>query len=167
MKIAGLKTVHDPPVGLVQPSGLASHRPITRKGPLIEPQLRRSPIDPTLVQYCPTGRDKILGAVIADIVLRRSQAVPIGGSFNTTALDRNGFIPNAAASGLGQQLLNNLFRLLVFTFAELMMANLSLGINEIEGRPIVIVESPPDGIVVINHDRIFDPQFLRGSAHVS
>src|SRR5262245_1935793 len=41
MQIAGVKAVHDPPVGLVQQSGLFHHCPITRKGPMIEVQPRR------------------------------------------------------------------------------------------------------------------------------
>src|ERR687885_2529487 len=40
MKIAGVKAIYDPPVGLVQHGGLFLHRPITRKGPMIEPQPR-------------------------------------------------------------------------------------------------------------------------------
>src|SRR5919199_948463 len=39
MKISGMKAIRDPPVGLVQHSSLFLHRPITRKGPLIEAQL--------------------------------------------------------------------------------------------------------------------------------
>src|SRR6185295_13954866 len=40
MKIAGVKAVRDPPVGLVQHSGLFLHRPIARKRPIIESQAR-------------------------------------------------------------------------------------------------------------------------------
>ena len=89
MKIAGVKAVRDPPVGLVQHSGLFLHRPITRKGPMIESQARGGSIDATLVQYCSAGRRKVFGALIAEVILRRLQAAPIGGSFNTTPLDGN------------------------------------------------------------------------------
>jgi hypothetical protein len=58
MKIAGVKAVRDPPVGLVQHSGLFLHRPITRKGPMIESQLCGGGIDATLVQYSPPGDAK-------------------------------------------------------------------------------------------------------------
>jgi hypothetical protein len=43
MKIAGLKAVRDPPVRLVQHSGMFLHRPITRQCPMIESQLRGVP----------------------------------------------------------------------------------------------------------------------------
>ena len=39
MQIAGVEAVRDPPVGRVQRCGLPLHRPITRRRPLIEPQL--------------------------------------------------------------------------------------------------------------------------------
>src|SRR5215204_2205650 len=131
MKIAGVKAVRDPPVGLVQHGGLSLHRPITRKGPMIEPQPRGDLIDTTLVQDCTTGRRKVLGALIADVVLRGLQAVPIGGSFSTTGIDRNQFMTDAAVSCLGQQFLNNHLRLFVFALAEMMVSNMSLRIDEI------------------------------------
>src|SRR5258708_38417808 len=77
MKIAGMKAVRDPSVGLVQHGGLFLHRPITRKGPMIESQPRGGSIAARLVQYCTAGRRKVLGALIADIVFRRLQAAPI------------------------------------------------------------------------------------------
>src|SRR4030095_12138805 len=102
MKIAGMKAVRDPPVGLVQDSGLFLHRPITRKGPMIESQPRRGNIDATLVQHCTAGRRKVLGALIADIVFRSLQAAPIGGGFRATGIDRNQFMTDAADAGLRQ-----------------------------------------------------------------
>src|SRR5260370_32212093 len=117
-------------------------------------------------EYAAVGSCKVLGALIADIVFRRLQAAPIGGSFNTTRIDRNQFMADAAASGLGQQLLNDLFRLFVFALAELMMSNTPLRIDEIEGRPILIVESAPYRMVAIDRESIIDPHLLRGSANV-
>ena len=73
---------------------------------------------------------------------------------------------DAADSGLGQQLLNDPFRLFVFALAEMMMANMPLRIDEIERRPILVLESTPYRIVVIDRDRIVDLHVLRGSANV-
>ena len=50
MKIAGVKAVRDLPVDRVQHRGLFPHRPLTGKGPLIEPQPRRESRDARLVQ---------------------------------------------------------------------------------------------------------------------
>src|SRR4029453_7132731 len=98
MKIAGVKAVRDPPVDLVQRSGLFLHRPTTRKRPLIESQLRGDSIDATLVQYRAAGSRKVLRALIADVVFRRLQAAPIGGSFRATGIDGNEFMTDAADS---------------------------------------------------------------------
>src|SRR5829696_507016 len=166
MKIAGVKAVRDRPVGLVEHSSLFPHRPITRKSPIIEPQPRGGIIEARLVQYRTTGRRKVLGALIAEIVFRRPQAAPIGGSFSTTGIDRNQVMAHAAVSGLFEQLLNNHLRLFVCALAELMMSNMPLCIDEIEGRPITVVESTPYRIVVIDRDRIINPHVLRGSANV-
>src|SRR5712691_2336466 len=103
---------------------------------------------------------------MADIVFRRPQAAPIGGSFSSMGIDRNQFMTDAADSGLGQQLLNDHFRLFVFALAELMMSNMPLRIDEIEGRPILVVESTPYRMVAIDRDRIIDPHVLRGPANV-
>src|SRR5215213_5927405 len=133
---------------------------------MIEPQPRRDIVDAALVQYCTTGRGKVHGALIADIVLRGPQVVPIGGSFSTTSIDRNQFMSAAVDSGLGQQLLNSHLRLFVFALAEMMMSNMPLRIDEIEGRPIPVVEGTPYRIIVIDRDWIIDPHVLRGSANV-
>jgi hypothetical protein len=63
-------------------------------------------------------------------------------------------------------LLNNHLGLIVLTLAELMMADLSRGVDEVEGRPVVVVEGAPDRVVVVNRDRVADPQVLDGSADV-
>src|SRR5882724_2804877 len=133
---------------------------------MIEVQSRGDSIDATLAQYCTAGRRKVLGALIPDIVFRRLQAAPIGGSFRTTGIDRNQFMTDAAVSGLGQQLLNDPFRLFVRALTELMMSNTLLRIDEIEGRPICVLEGTPYRTVAIDRDRIIDPHVLRGSANV-
>src|SRR5574341_717674 len=54
MKIAGVKAIRNPPVGLVQHHGLSPHCPITQKTPLIKVQPRRGSIDVRLIQYYAT-----------------------------------------------------------------------------------------------------------------
>src|SRR6266545_4716749 len=166
MQIAGVKAVRDPPVGRVQQRGLPLYRPITRKRPLIEPQPRGGSIDARPVEYHTTGRGKVLGTLITDIIFPRLQAAPIGGSFNTTGIDRYQFMIDVTHPGFGQQLVQNHFRLFVVALAEVMMSNLPLRIDEIERRPIVVVEGTPDRIVVIDRDWMFNPQALHGSANV-
>jgi hypothetical protein len=47
-----------------------------------------------------------------------------------------------------------------------MMPNPPLGIDEVQGRPVSVAEGIPDRVVVVDHDRIVDPQVLGGSADV-
>src|SRR5882672_9700700 len=133
---------------------------------MIESQLRGGNIDVMLVQYGTVARHKVLRTLVADIVFRRFQAAPIGGRLQATGIYRDQFMTEPAGSRLGQQLLNNLFRLFVFALAELMMSNMPLRIDEIEGRPILVPESTPYRMVAIDRDRIIDPHVLRGSANV-
>src|SRR2546429_3094684 len=114
MEIAGVKAVRDPPVGLVEHRGLFPDRPVAGKRPLVEAQPRGDVIDAGGVRRHPTRRREVFGALIADIVLRRLQALPIGWSFNSAGVYRNLSGTDPAVSGLGQQLLEGHFRLVAF-----------------------------------------------------
>ena len=59
-------------------------------------------------------------------------------------------------SRVGQQLPDGLLRSVVIAFAEMMIANLSGRIDEIVGGPILIFETLPDRIVIIEGDRVGD-----------
>jgi hypothetical protein len=52
-------------------------------------------------------------------------------------------MPEAADPGLAQHVLQNPFRLLIAALAEVMMSNPPLRIDDIEGRPICVVERTP------------------------
>jgi hypothetical protein len=43
-----------------------------------------------------------------------------------------------------------------------MVPDPTLGIDEVEGRPVAVAEGIPDRIVVVDHDRIVDPKVLDG-----
>src|SRR2546425_7435959 len=68
MKVAGMKTVRDPPAGPVQHDGVFLHRPVAGKRPMIELHPCRSGIDARLVDHCSTRRDEVLCALVAEIV---------------------------------------------------------------------------------------------------
>ena len=54
-------------------------------------------------------------------------------------------------------MLKNPFRLFVCALSKVVMSKMPLCIDEIEGWPIVVRESMPDGLVVIYRDGILDP----------
>src|SRR5215475_4915893 len=81
MKIAGMKTVHQAPVRLVQFGCVALYRPIAGQRPIIPAESRRHCINMRFVTGCAARRRKALGPFISDVVFRRLEACPIGGHF--------------------------------------------------------------------------------------
>ena len=69
-------------------------------------------------------------------------------------------------SRLGQQLLDDHFRLLVFAFAEVVVPDAPLRVGEVQGGPVVIVEGAPYRVVVVERDRIIDPHVVHSAADV-
>ena len=102
-----VKGVRDASVGLGQHRGLSLHRPLTRQGPLIEPQ----PLGAAYDDACPgqphRGRN-VLDARVADIGFRRPEAAPISSNYRTLSIDRDQFMIEAADVCLGQQVLQHL-----------------------------------------------------------
>ena len=46
--------------------------------------------------------------------------------------------------------------LVVVAFAEMVVADLALGIDEVVRRPVAVVEGAPDRVVVVDRDGIVD-----------
>ena len=46
------------------------------------------------------------------------------------------------------------------------VANATPRIDEVQSRPILVIERPPDRVVVVDHNRILDAHLLHGTAHV-
>ena len=65
-----------------------------------------------------------------------------------------------------QQLLDRSLGLLVGALAEVVEADPPVAIDEVGGRPVVVLERPPDGEVVVDDDRVADVQLARRAAHV-
>jgi hypothetical protein len=65
-------------------------------------------------------------------------------------------------AGIDQHFLDDRLRLFVFALAELVMANAALGIDEIEGGPIMIIERAPDFVIAVYGDRVVDLEVLQG-----
>ncbi len=113
---------------------------------MVESQLRRGGISVAPARQDTAGRCEVLGALIAGVGLRRSQAGPAGRGFHTTGADRNRVVADASGSGFGQQLPDDHFRLLVLAFAELVMPDTPLRVSEVQRGPVVIVEGKSRGI---------------------
>jgi hypothetical protein len=46
------------------------------------------------------------------------------------------------------------------------MPDSSLCVGDVHGRPVVVAERTPDGVVAVERDRILDPHLVRGFADV-
>ena len=160
MQVAGLEAVQDPPSGLVEDDGVGPDGPVAGEGPMVEPQPWGDGIGVARIQEGAIGGDEVVGALRAQVVLGRPQAVPVGGHLHTTRIDRHQVLVAAATAGLGQQLLHDHLGHLVVALAKAVVADLALGVNKVQRRPVKVVEGTPDGVVVIDCDRIVDPQVL-------
>jgi hypothetical protein len=133
---------------------------------MVESQPRRGGIDMRRVQDRTVRRHEALAALIPEVVFRGPQAVPVGGRLDTGGIDRDQVLVDALGAGVGKQSLHDHFGLFVVAFTEAVVADLSLGVDEVQGWPVVVGEGTPDRIVVVDHDRVVDPQVPDGSADV-
>ena len=108
----------------------------------------------------------MVGAIVADVVLRGSQVAPVRRRLHAAGIDRHGTLADAGGARFHQQSLNDLLGALVLALAEVMLANLPTRIDEVKSRPILVLECPPDRIVVVDRDRVVDLHLLQGASHV-
>jgi hypothetical protein len=63
-------------------------------------------------------------------------------------------------------MLKNPLGVFVVILADAMVANVLVGVDEVQGRPVVVVEGAPDPIVVVDRDLIVNVQVGGGAADV-
>ena len=64
-----------------------------------------------------------------------------------------------------QQLLDDALRLLVAAFAEVLVADDAVGVDEVQRRPVVVGERVPDLVVVVDGDRVVDRSLAGRAPH--
>ena len=143
-----MEAVRDGAAGLVQHGQPSLDRPVAGQSPVVEAQRRGS------------RRLEVVGALVAEVVLGRLERLPVGGGLDAVGFDGHRILGDA------QQLLDDLFRPLVVALSESMVPDLPLGVDDVESRPVSVVEGLPDRVVVVDRDRIVDPHLLHGPADV-
>ena len=113
-----------------------------------------------LVVAAPVGdhaarRREALATAVAEVGLRRAEVLPVGGRLDPDLLDRDE-VPIEAEEALDRAL-----GALVVPFAELVVTDQAVLVHEVERRPVVVVERAPDGVVVVDDDRVVDPPLRR------
>src|SRR3954447_1568665 len=100
-----------------------------------------------------------MAARVPEVGIWRVQVVPVGRRLHTASFDGGEFALNT------QQALDDPLELLVAAFAEVMVADDSAPVGEVEGRPVVVGEGAPDLVVVVDSDRVVDLPLPCGAPH--
>ena len=100
------------------------------------------------------GWREALAAPVAEICLGRLEVVPVGCRLDAEPFDGDEFALHA------EQPLDDALGLLVASFAELLVADDALLVDEVQRRPVVVVERAPDRVVVVDRDRVVDLSLL-------
>ena len=79
-----------------------------------------------------------------------NQVIPVRRRLNAGSDDRK-VIPLDSEEVLGSPP-----RILPAVFSEVLVTDNAVGVNEVEGRPVMVVEGSPDLEVVVHGDRVFD-----------
>src|SRR2546427_12333339 len=109
---------------------------------------------------------EVIGAVVPEIVFRGAEVGPIGGDFWPPGINLSQSLRDRIPSGIGEELPDDHFRPLVVALAESMVANATLGVDEVERWPVIVGERTPYGVVAVDGDRVLDPHFLCGAPDV-
>ena len=92
--------------------------------------------------------------LIANVGFWRLQIAPVGGVLHTSGLgvDEAGW--HVPVASLGQQHLDYVFGFVIFAVTEMVIPNVSLLIDEVMRRPILVIEGLPDLEIAIDRHRV-------------
>src|SRR5512133_52707 len=120
----------------------------------------------SLIVLNASRRRKVLSALIADVILTRSQFSPIGGRFGSASIDGDRVLWNIGNSSIGEESLDDNFRLIILALTKHGMAHAPFTIQEVERRPISVIETVPYHAVVVDRDGKGNAHVLRSPANV-
>ena len=95
------------------------------------------------VSFNPALRGEVVGSSIANVGFLRADIVHVGCGFSALAVDGSDGCRHWLRVSFLQQFLDPPFRLVVLTLAEVFVANLAPGIDEVVGGPVLIVKGVP------------------------
>ena len=119
-----------------------------------------------LVEALTVWRGEAGSAPIAQVCLGRSQIAPIRRHLGAFGLDGHERRIEVFLARFAKQLLNNHLRHGVLALAEVVVADPSLLIGDVERRPEVVGEGAPYGVVAIERNRVIHPHLPGGRDHV-
>jgi hypothetical protein len=140
MDVTSAKAICNSSGALVEHDRLFSQSPLSCKSPVVQPEIRRQGVGVPLISFSSFGRCEVVGARVAEIGLGRPEIRPVGCRFRTDPLDGHELCADVVFPRLRKELLNDLLGFFVSAFAELTMTNFALRVDEVERRPILVVE---------------------------
>jgi hypothetical protein len=69
-------------------------------------------------------------------------------------VDGRGAFRHVHGSGVGERVLDDLLRAFVTAFTEVVVPNAALGVRDVERWPVPVRERVPNGVVVVDRDRV-------------
>ena len=142
--VAGVEAERNPSVGRVQHACAALDRPVSGERPLVGHQHLRCGVGAGDADLGAAPRREVLALRVAEVRLRRAQVRPIGLGLESIQRGGDEVVSYAIDSRLAQQLLNAPFALVVSALAELVVADSSLRVGDVNRRPVTVVECAPD-----------------------
>ena len=156
--VARLEAERDPSAGLGEHSCAVGDRPRSGRRPVVEAQSRGRGVVVRLVLPETVGRGEPGRLTVAEVRLGGAQAPIVGRHLEAAGIDRHETLIDVGGTGVQQQLLDRHLRHGVFALAEVVVPDPSLCVGEVDRRPEVIGERPPDAVVVVERDRVGDLQ---------
>ena len=127
---------------------------------MVEPQ-RRGGVCVRMVEGDTTFGRKARALAIADVRLRRLQRLPVSRHLESMRLHGHEVLVHALRARLHEQLLDRHLCRRVLALAEMVVPNPTLRVGEVQRRPVVVGEGAPDGVVVVDRDRVVDSEVAR------
>jgi hypothetical protein len=133
-----------------------AHPPRARQRPLVAAQGRRAGVGVVRgAAQAAIGRAETVRPREADVALFRFGRHRAGGGLRAFALRRHEVGGHGGAgAGFFQQLLDQPLGLRVAAFAELLVADAALRVDEVQRRPRAIAEGAPDGVAAVQGDGV-------------
>jgi hypothetical protein len=111
---------------------------------VVVPHVLGALVDLRDVWVHPAGRDEVLRLAIPEVRFGRVQCVPVRGHLGTARIHGRELTHGNVGARVYQQLLDHDLRTLVVGLAETMVPDAPLGVDEVQGRPVMVREGLPD-----------------------
>src|SRR5262249_15378109 len=140
--------------------------PGSGEGPAVEVEPRGYRIRPGHAWLDRARRCEALGSPQADVILPGAEILPVGRLLGALPVDGRRSGIDGGLPGFGEELPEYLLGCLVAILTEHLVSQAAVRIEDVEGRPVLVPESPPDPEIVVDSHRPRDADLLHLLTHV-